>query len=165
MFINKSVMIQDLKQKVEFVVNKYGYKTSYAENMLYAIDQVSRNDEYLYFDGGDSVIRRFKIFSVTTESGQIEELTWTLRELIGEYVLADNPNYFSESHERILKISTLPEEGWVDKDAVMLHAWFQLLVDFIEKEEGDKHCDYEAHKEFVDEIRFLYNWWKERVIS
>ncbi len=43
----------------------------------------------------------------------------------------------------------------------MLHSCFQLLVDFIEKEKGDFHCNYEANKDLVDEYRFLYNWWKE----
>jgi hypothetical protein len=33
----------------------------------------------------------------------------------------------------ILKIDTL-EDGWCDKDSVLLHACFQLLSDFVEKE-------------------------------
>jgi len=63
---------------------------------------------------------------------------------------------------RKLKIKTLPRKSWVDKDEVMLHACFQLLVDYIEQEKGDTHCNYETHKDFVDEIRFLYKWWQER---
>ena len=39
---------------------------------------------------------------------------------------------------------------------------FQLLEDCVEKENVDTHCNYEAHKDFVDEVRFLYQWWKTR---
>jgi hypothetical protein len=39
----------------------------------------------------------------------------------------------------------------------------QKLKDCVEKESVDTHCDYEAHKESVDEVRFLYNWWLNRV--
>lgn len=65
---------------------------------------------------------------------------------------------------RILKIYSLPtcKTNWVDRDAVMLHACFQILQDFVEKENGDTHCDYETHKDFVDEVRELYNWWLGR---
>lgn len=65
---------------------------------------------------------------------------------------------------RILKIESLPpvSDGWVDKDVIMLHACFQLLEDAIEKEGVDTHVNYDAHKEFVDEVRFLYEWWKGR---
>jgi len=65
---------------------------------------------------------------------------------------------------RILKIESLEPvyKGWCDRDFIMLHACFQILKDFIEKEKGDEYCDYEHHKEFVDEVRFLYNWWLER---
>lgn len=64
---------------------------------------------------------------------------------------------------RYLKIDSLPKSShWVDRDTVMLHACFQILQDCVEKEEVDTHCNYEAHKEFVDEVRFLYNWWLTR---
>ena len=62
-----------------------------------------------------------------------------------------------------LKIQTLPTvKTWIDKDIIMLHACFQLLVDFVEKENGLTHCNYEHHKIFIDECRELYNWWLER---
>ena len=51
---------------------------------------------------------------------------------------------------------------WVDRDDIMLHSCFQILQDYIEKEKGDIHCNYKAHKDFVDEVRFLYKWWKKR---
>jgi hypothetical protein len=64
---------------------------------------------------------------------------------------------------RILKIESLPSaKQWVDRDEIILHSCFQILKDCVEKEEVDTHCDYEFHKEFVDEVRFLYKWWCER---
>lgn len=65
---------------------------------------------------------------------------------------------------RIVKIESLPavREQWIDRDEVMLHACFQILKDCVEKEKVDEHCNYEAHKEFVDEVRFLYTWWEKR---
>lgn len=64
---------------------------------------------------------------------------------------------------RILKIESLPSaKQWVDRDEIMLHSCFQILKDCVEKEEVDTHCDYETHKEFVDEVRFLYKWWSKR---
>ena len=62
---------------------------------------------------------------------------------------------------RILKIQSLPKKDkhWVDRDIIMLHACFQLLQDCVEIEEVDTHCNYETHKEFVDEVRVLYKWW------
>lgn len=64
---------------------------------------------------------------------------------------------------RYLKICSLPSnKEWVDRDEIMLHSCFQILKDCVEKEKVDTHCDYNAHKEFVDEVRFLYNWWEKR---
>ena len=42
---------------------------------------------------------------------------------------------------KTLKIHSL-ETGWRDRDYVMLHACFQILVDFVEKEwkEDKDHC-------------------------
>ena len=61
-----------------------------------------------------------------------------------------------------LKIDTL-DEGWRDKDSVMLHACFQLLKDCVEKENLlNGHTDWEAdekHKLARKEIEELYNWW------
>jgi len=64
---------------------------------------------------------------------------------------------------RVLKIESLPpSKVWVDRDFIILHSCFQILKDCVEKEKVDTHCNYEAHKEFVDEVRFLYKWWEER---
>lgn len=64
---------------------------------------------------------------------------------------------------RYLKINSLPSsKDWVDRDEIMLHACFQILEDCVDKENVDTHCNYESNKDFVDEVRFLYKWWKER---
>ena len=64
---------------------------------------------------------------------------------------------------RILKIDSLPNaKQWIDRDHIMLHACFQILQDCVEKEKVDTHCNYEVHKDFVDEVRLLYKWWLKR---
>lgn len=66
---------------------------------------------------------------------------------------------------RLLKIHSLPstkQSGWVDRDEIMLHACFQILIDCVEKEDILNDGDYEAHKETIDEIKFLYDWWNKR---
>lgn len=60
-----------------------------------------------------------------------------------------------------LPIRTL-KVGRHDKDEVMLHAAFQLLVDFIEEEQPDKYIDWNHdnnHRQAWKEIRSLYRWW------
>ncbi len=64
---------------------------------------------------------------------------------------------------KYLKIRTL-DKGWHDKDNVLLHAAFQLLVDFVEQEQPDKIVDSsfdEPHRQAWKEIKSLYRWWKE----
>lgn len=60
-----------------------------------------------------------------------------------------------------LKIKTL-NKGWHDKDEVLLHASFQCLVDFVEKEKGLTHANYESYNASIDEVKALYDWWKVR---
>ncbi|HEX05102.1 MAG TPA: hypothetical protein ENH10_08115 [Bacteroidetes bacterium] len=65
---------------------------------------------------------------------------------------------------KILKIHSL-DKGGCDKDHIMLHAAFQLLVDFVEKEKPDQILDWnsdKAHKHAWKEIRDLYRWWTQR---
>ncbi|WP_066800695.1 hypothetical protein [Moraxella oblonga] len=69
----------------------------------------------------------------------------------------------------VLKISTLNQE-WYDKDGVLLHACFQLLVNFIHEETSFINKDIE---DFIDweenenrklakqEMLFLYDWWQK----
>lgn len=61
-----------------------------------------------------------------------------------------------------LQIKTL-KKGWHDKDEIILHAAFQLLCDFIEKEKPERTVDWnwnKLHKEAWKEIQALYKWWK-----
>ncbi len=64
----------------------------------------------------------------------------------------------------ILEITSL-DDGWCDKDHVLLHACFQLLVDFVEKEMlPQDYPDWEATPETSNarkEIEALYTWWQE----
>ncbi|MFT5368682.1 MAG: hypothetical protein ACI8V2_003649 [Candidatus Latescibacterota bacterium] len=65
---------------------------------------------------------------------------------------------------RKLKIHTL-NKGWCDKDEVLLHAAFQILVDFVEREKPGKVIDWNSdknHKKAWREIRALYKWWKKK---
>jgi hypothetical protein len=64
----------------------------------------------------------------------------------------------------LLKITTIPADSeWCDKDRVLLHACFQLLVDFIEQEKPEEFVDYKSTlllaKEWA-ELQELYNYWK-----
>jgi hypothetical protein len=63
-----------------------------------------------------------------------------------------------------LKIKSLKNWKWADKDTVILHACFQLLTDFVEKENIDLHPHQWTHDENVRTIRAeidtLYKWWK-----
>jgi hypothetical protein len=64
---------------------------------------------------------------------------------------------------KTLKIQTL-EKGWHDRDNILLHAAFQTLVDFMEKEHPDKTVDWswdETHSKAWKEIKSLYKWWKK----
>src|SRR5574341_857611 len=60
-----------------------------------------------------------------------------------------------------LTIRTL-RSGWYDKDEILLHAAFQLLVDFVEQEHPNKHIDWNhdpVHRQAWREIRDFYRWW------
>ena len=65
---------------------------------------------------------------------------------------------------RKLKIHTL-NKGWCDKDEVLLHAAFQILVDFVEQEKPGKVIDWNSdkeHKKAWREVRALYKWWTKK---
>lgn len=66
-----------------------------------------------------------------------------------------------------LKINSLPPNALdvIDSDILMLHSCFQILEDSVKDDAVDKQCNYKEHKEFVDEVRFLYKWWIKRKIS
>lgn len=50
-----------------------------------------------------------------------------------------------------------------ERDTIMLHACFQVLTDSVDEDGVDLVVEYNKyHKVFVDEVRFLYAWWKKR---
>lgn len=61
-----------------------------------------------------------------------------------------------------LQVKSL-RKGWHDKDEIILHAVFQLLVDFMGKERPGKtvgwRSDDALHKAWK-ELKYLYKWWK-----
>lgn len=59
---------------------------------------------------------------------------------------------------RYLKIHSLPSNTYQDRDIIMLHACFQILVDFVEKENGLEY----GYEEDRAEMKELYKWWKNR---
>jgi hypothetical protein len=65
---------------------------------------------------------------------------------------------------RKLEIKYLPDKSkaWIDRDIIMLFSCFQILEDYIIKENGLTHCDQEYHKDWIEEINTLYNWWNIR---
>jgi hypothetical protein len=68
---------------------------------------------------------------------------------------------------RILKIHSLPPSSqWIDRDEIMLHACFQILKDFMEKENLlpiDSEEIKDADDENFSEVKFLYQWWNNRI--
>lgn len=67
-----------------------------------------------------------------------------------------------------LLISTL-NDGWSDKDFMLLHACFQCLTDCVEQENLlDGHINW-GHDDKVQaahrELTTLYKWWKIRVVA
>ncbi len=62
-----------------------------------------------------------------------------------------------------LTIRTL-NKGWHDRDEMLLHASFQILIDFVDKEHPGDIIDWSAtrkHKKVWKEICRLYKWWKK----
>ena len=67
----------------------------------------------------------------------------------------------------LLRIDSL-DENWCDKDTIMLHACFQLLSDFFEKErrldEAPEWRDLAADPQ-RKELLELYRWWQARKLT
>ena len=63
---------------------------------------------------------------------------------------------------RYLKIRSL-DRSWHDRDAILLHAAFQVLCDFMEEEKPGRRIDWSHNQEHAHawaEIRSLYTWWR-----
>jgi hypothetical protein len=64
---------------------------------------------------------------------------------------------------RNLKIESLPSvknESWIDKDFIILHACFQCLRDFVEKEDAFMFSPEEDENTQI--LHELYDWWMIR---
>ena len=73
-------------------------------------------------------------------------------------------HWVKKFRKRRLKIPTLTSQ-WCDMDEVLLHACFQVLVDFVEKELSQDIIDWDyddQHREIRKEMQELYDWWKTR---
>jgi hypothetical protein len=65
---------------------------------------------------------------------------------------------------KTIKIAGL-SSGWCDKDEVLLHATFQILVDFVRDEEPERKIDWShdrEHRHAWREIESLYSWWTKK---
>jgi len=63
----------------------------------------------------------------------------------------------------VVHIKTLPRQ-WSDRDTIMLHAMFQILIDYVEKEEPFELINWESdseHSASAKDIKYLYDWWKK----
>lgn len=69
----------------------------------------------------------------------------------------------NKAQATVLKIRTL-KKGWHDKDEILLHVAFQLLVDFMETEHPERigWNSEKKHRQAWREIKSLYKWWKEK---
>jgi len=69
---------------------------------------------------------------------------------------------------RQLRIQTL-NDGWVDRDFILLHACFQCLTDCVEQENlfsGHVSWDHDDTVRAVhQELMTLYEWWKARAVA
>lgn len=94
----------------------------------------------------------------------------------GWYVCVHRPWYWLKCRVwhryNVVYIRSLPPT-WNDRDQVMLHAAFQLLTDFVDRERPDyKTCSFDSlvleygdDSESIDtalQIRELYDWWQWR---
>lgn len=63
----------------------------------------------------------------------------------------------------ILHIKSLPGDTQHDRDKILLHAIFQVLTDYVEKEYPFERINWESDPEHSfagREIKYLYEWWK-----
>ena len=75
--------------------------------------------------------------------------------------------YRTWERHHVLKMQYL-NPGWHDMDEVIVHAMFQTLCDFIEKEKPWETVNWrsdEHHSKAWDEMMYLYSWWKYRCLK
>lgn len=89
-----------LREKVEYLTAKRGFRTSYAENMLCAIGE-AENGDAAYIVGESCVTCVQKIpFNALDNI-----LIWNIEHLLGEYVLALSGNDFSFCIEILAQVN------------------------------------------------------------
>lgn len=82
---------ENLKQRVLTMTEVFGYKSSYARNMLYALDNpkaIADETSVTIYDEDISLIHK-KGFRVGSHS-----LTWTIYELYGQYVFSQEDHMY-----------------------------------------------------------------------
>lgn len=62
-----------------------------------------------------------------------------------------------------LKIHSLEANRWYDRDWIMLHANFQILSDFMEKEAKNSCIDFKhkQNRKWFNEAKEIHKWWKK----
>lgn len=62
----------------------------------------------------------------------------------------------------VLKVKTL-SPTWIDRDNLLVHAMFQILTDFFEKEKplGHFDIDHSPNKSEWMELHTIYKWWHD----
>lgn len=118
-------------------------------------------------------LRHSKAYWIVSLANRIDNFKWWVLHRV-------HPKYRYHVH----KFHRL-DPGWHDVDYKMLHACFDFLVEFVEKEDGLKtlmhqyqYCErdgvfhiedsegaldqegYELAKHIYNEVRELYDWWK-----
>lgn len=85
-------------------------------------------------------------------------VNWFLRVLDRSYWWVMHRTF--KRFDRIYIKSLSP--GYHDKDDMMLHGCFQLLVDWVEREKGIEWWDPDGldQKDAVAQLKRLYEWWK-----
>jgi len=70
---------------------------------------------------------------------------------------------------RTVKPSSLEGHGWIDRDMLILHCMFELLVEVVEQEDlltGHINWDYsDEFRHAKKEIEELYYWWKNTYLK
>lgn len=94
------------------------------------------------------------------------ELTWWLRHRLLKPHLLLRDLYWGFMHRTFKRFNKVEIRslgpGYYDVDHRLLHASFQLLRDFVEKEKPFEYIDWDSDAECrhaASEIKALYHWW------
>jgi hypothetical protein len=94
------------------------------------------------------------------------EWRWWLRHRLLKPSLLWQDVYWGVMHRTFRRFNKVEirslKPGYYDADHRILHASFQLLKDFVEREKPFDRIDWdhdEGHRNAASEIRALYHWW------